>query len=41
MFRFPTNGGTGAIWKGVAQLLPENKQVGWGGGWEGEGEGYA
>lgn len=27
VFRFPTNGGTGAIWKGVAKLLPEDKQV--------------
>ena len=27
VFRFPTNGGTGAIWKGVAKLLPTDKQV--------------
>lgn len=30
--RFPTEGGTGAIWKGVAKLLPQNKQVGLGQG---------
>lgn len=24
--RFPTKGGTGAIWKGVAKLLPADKQ---------------
>ena len=24
--RFPTNGGTGAIWKGVAKLLPSERQ---------------
>lgn len=24
-FRFPTEGGTGAIWKGVAKLLPQDK----------------
>jgi hypothetical protein len=41
VFRFPTKGGTGAIWKGVAALLPTDKQVGcglcvcvWGGGWQ-------
>jgi hypothetical protein len=28
VFRFPTKGGTGAIWKGVANLLPQDKQVG-------------
>ena len=27
VFRFPLEGGTGAIWKGVAKLLPQNKQV--------------
>lgn len=27
VFRFPTSGGTGAIWKGVAKLLPEERQV--------------
>jgi|LauGreSBDMM110SN_4_FD.fasta_scaffold214593_2 hypothetical protein len=27
VFRFPTSGGTGAIWKGVAKLLPASKQV--------------
>lgn len=27
VFRFPTKGGTGAIWKGVARLLPGQKQV--------------
>eukprot|EP00878_Enallax_costatus_P013277 GHUV01013880.1.p1 GENE.GHUV01013880.1~~GHUV01013880.1.p1 ORF type:complete len:477 (+),score=117.64 GHUV01013880.1:113-1432(+) len=26
VFRFPKQGGTGAIWKAVAQLLPANKQ---------------
>uniref|UniRef100_A0A7S3R1H1 Amine oxidase domain-containing protein n=1 Tax=Dunaliella tertiolecta TaxID=3047 RepID=A0A7S3R1H1_DUNTE len=26
VFRFPTHGGTGAIWKGVARLLPEKNQ---------------
>lgn len=26
VFRFPTNGGTGAIWKGVAKMLPTDKQ---------------
>lgn len=26
VFRFPTSGGTGAIWKGVAKLLPQEKQ---------------
>jgi protoporphyrinogen oxidase len=26
VFRFPTHGGTGAIWKGVARLLPADKQ---------------
>jgi hypothetical protein len=25
--RFPTHGGTGAIWKGVANLLPAKNQV--------------
>lgn len=28
VFRFPKQGGTGAIWKGVAALLPKDKQVG-------------
>jgi hypothetical protein len=27
VFRFPKEGGTGAIWKGVAALLPADKQV--------------
>ena len=27
VFRFPLEGGTGAIWKGVAKLLPKDKQV--------------
>jgi hypothetical protein len=27
VFRFPKQGGTGAIWKGVAALLPAEKQV--------------
>lgn len=27
VFRFPKQGGTGAIWKQVAQLLPADKQV--------------
>ena len=27
IFRFPLQGGTGAIWKGVAKLLPKDKQV--------------
>jgi hypothetical protein len=27
VFRFPTHGGTGAIWKGVAKLLPQERQV--------------
>ncbi len=37
VFRFPTSGGTGAIWKGVAKLLPADKQVRcvWVGGWVG------
>lgn len=26
MFRFPHQGGTGAIWKAVASLLPEKNQ---------------
>ncbi|PNW82079.1 hypothetical protein CHLRE_06g272900v5 [Chlamydomonas reinhardtii] len=26
VFRFPTSGGTGAIWKGVAKLLPTERQ---------------
>ena len=26
-FRFPLQGGTGAIWKGVIRLLPKDKQV--------------
>lgn len=26
-FRFPKKGGTGAIWKGVANLLPKSKLV--------------
>lgn len=30
VFRFPTSGGTGAIWKGVAKQLPADKQVRWG-----------
>lgn len=29
VFRFPKHGGTGAIWKGVAGLLPADKQVRW------------
>lgn len=28
VFRFPKEGGTGAIWKGVGRLLPASKQVG-------------
>lgn len=28
VFRFPLEGGTGAIWKGVARLLPKENQVG-------------
>ena len=28
VFRFPLEGGTGAIWKGVSKLLPQDKQVG-------------
>ena len=27
VFRFPLEGGTGAIWKGVSRLLPKDKQV--------------
>jgi hypothetical protein len=27
VFRFPKRGGTGGIWKGVAKLLPADKQV--------------
>lgn len=27
VFRFPKSGGTGAIWKGVAALLPQDKQA--------------
>eukprot|EP00955_Chlamydomonas_euryale_P113176 366199-Chlamydomonas_euryale.AAC.11 len=27
VFRFPKRGGTGAIWKGVAKLLPKDNQV--------------
>ena len=27
VFRFPTSGGTGAIWKGVAKMLPADKQA--------------
>ena len=27
VFRFPLEGGTGAIWKAVAHLLPKDKQV--------------
>lgn len=27
VFRFPLEGGTGGIWKGVARLLPQDKQV--------------
>ena len=27
VFRFPLEGGTGGIWKGVAKLLPQDKQV--------------
>jgi protoporphyrinogen oxidase len=27
VFRFPKQGGTGAIWKGVARLLPQEKQM--------------
>ena len=30
VFRFPLEGGTGAIWKGVSKLLPQDKQVGLG-----------
>ena len=26
-FRFPQNGGTGAIWKGVAKLLPQVSEL--------------
>lgn len=26
VFRFPKNGGTGSIWKGVAKMLPQEKQ---------------
>ena len=26
VFRFPQQGGTGAIWKGVAALLPQERQ---------------
>ena len=28
--RFPTEGGTGAIWKAVARLLPQEKMVSFG-----------
>lgn len=28
VFRFPKQGGTGAIWKSVSKLLPQGKQVG-------------
>ncbi len=28
VFRFPKHGGTGAIWKGVAKLLPRERQAG-------------
>lgn len=28
VFRFPLEGGTGAIWKAVAKRLPSDKQVG-------------
>lgn len=27
VFRFPLEGGTGGIWKGVAKLLPQSQQV--------------
>ena len=27
VFRFPLEGGTGGIWKGVAKLLPQSHQV--------------
>ncbi len=27
VFRFPLNGGTGAIWKAVSRLLPKENQV--------------
>ena len=27
VFRFPLEGGTGGIWKGVARLLPQSQQV--------------
>lgn len=27
VFRFPLEGGTGAIWKAVAKLLPKDKQA--------------
>lgn len=27
VFRFPLEGGTGGIWKGVARLLPQDRQV--------------
>ena len=27
VFRFPLEGGTGGIWKGVSKLLPQDKQV--------------
>ena len=27
IFRFPLQGGTGAIWKGVSRLLPKDKQA--------------
>lgn len=27
VFRFPKQGGTGAIWKGVARMLPADKQL--------------
>lgn len=27
VFRFPKRGGTGAVWKGVAALLPAERQV--------------
>lgn len=31
VFRFPRRGGTGAMWRGVAGLLPPERQVGSGG----------
>lgn len=28
VFRFPKRGGTGAVWRAVAALLPDERQVG-------------